>query len=270
VEGVSRLTKNGSDVLVVIPTLGERLPMLERALGSVTAGSSGVVAHPVVVIPRREKAARRVAIEAGAAIVDDPGKGMSAAINAGLEARSTEPYYLWLGDDDFLEPGGLAALVRLLEANTEATVAYGACRYVDEDNNQVWISRAGPLATLMLGFGPNLIPHPAALMRLDELVAVVAYDEQLKLAMDLDVFLKLKKKGKFVSTREVVSCFGWHPTSLTVQDRQASLQEARVVKRKHLSPGLRRLEPLWEHPVQAMTRVAAHFLSQRRPNESSH
>jgi glycosyltransferase involved in cell wall biosynthesis len=249
---------------VVLPTLGERLDTLESALASVDAQHSDIDLTLAVVLPKSAKKARALAKKHEALLIDDPGAGMSAAINAGLAARTTEEFYIWLGDDDAYRPGGLAALLSLFDGNDDAVVAYGGCDYVDTDGSVLWTSKAGRLAALLVGIGPNLIPHPAALIRLDALEAEGRYDESLSLVMDLDVFLKLKKTGRFVSTRNVVSSFGWHPGSLTVQDRSRSGAEARMVKRRHLNRVLRAVEPLWEYPVSWASHVAARRLNRQR------
>lgn len=254
-----------ADILVVLPTLGDRPEKLERALESVDAQRPDLSVRVVLVIPEDKK---DVIAQGGAQHVDivaDPGTGMSAAINAGLAARHGEQFYIWLGDDDFYQPGGLATLRAMLLADDRAVVAYGGCDYVDDDDEVLWTSKAGRLASLLIGTGPNLVPHPAAMMRLDALEQVGGYDNTLSLAMDLDVLLKLKKKGRFVATTEVVSGFGWHPDSLTVQDRKKSSREARTVKRRHLPTPLRILEPLWEYPVGWASSWAAHTLNRKRP-----
>lgn len=251
-------------VLVVLPTLGERLDSLRRALESVEIQRRDVALTLALVLPKSATQARELAREFGAVVVDDPGTGMSAAINAGMGVRKSEEFYIWLGDDDAYRPGGLAALVNLLESDPGAVVAYGACDYVDNDGAVLWTSRAGSLARWMVGIGPNLIPHPAALIRLDALEVVGGYDPDLSLVMDLDVFLKLKKHGRFISTTRVVSAFGWHPGSLTVQDRSRSGAEARKVKRRHLNPVVRVCEPLWEYPVSWASHLAARRLNRQR------
>lgn len=244
---------------MVLTTLGERLPLLRRALESVR--NQQIVVHLVVVVPRTAQAARELAVSSGATVVDDPGRGMAAAMNAGLAASRGEKYYMWLGDDDAYAVGGLERLAALLDSSRRAVVAYGACEYVNDAHEVVWTSRAGVLARWMLGIGPNLIPHPAALIRVDALEAVGGYNEDLSLVMDLDLFLRLKKSGPFVSTNHVVSRFGWHSESLTVQNRKRSSEEARAVKRFHLPRWLRPLEPLWEYPVQWASDLAARSLN---------
>jgi len=251
------------DVLVVLPTLGTRNDKLRRALASIDEQRKDVSVTVALVVPADATEARRIGTEHGAAIVDDPGRGMSAAMNAGRSIATVETATIWLGDDDAYEPGGLLTLFRLLMDNPDAVVAYGGCRYVDDGGRELWVSQAGPLAQALIGIGPNLIPHPAAMIRLDALAAVGGYDESLRLVMDLDVFVKLKKLGRFVSTKKPVAVFGWHDDSLTVAGRVASEKEARVVKRRHLPAVLRPVSPLWEWPVAWASRIAAHTLNRR-------
>jgi len=260
---VRRVSTARPRILVVLPTLGERLVLLERALRSVEAQRESADVSLVMVVPSGKKEARALGKKYGATLVDDPGAGMSAAMNAGLDARGDEEFYIWLGDDDYYLPGGLQVLSGLLSSNPNAVVAYGGCDYVDDAGEVLWTSRAGGLAKLILGFGPNLIPHPAALMTIEAVQTVGGYDESLRYAMDLNLFLSLRTQGEFVSTTEAVSAFGWQPASLTVSDRNASAEEARAIKRHHLPTWLLPLEPIWAYPVAWASAYAAHRLSKK-------
>ena len=259
--GVRDVAAPSSDILVVLPTLGDRLELLERALKSIDAQRRDVNLTLAMVVPASKRAARALGKKFGAVMVSDPGKGMSAAINAGLSQRSSEQFYIWIGDDDQFRPGGLATLQRMLEGNPSAPVAYGGCGYVDDSDRVLWVSKAGGLASRILGFGPNLIPHLSAMMRLDVLDAIGGYDESLRYTMDLDVLLRLKRRGPFVSTTAVTSAFGWQPSSLTVDNRSASAKEAREVKRRYVPAWLRWCEPLWAYPVAWASAFAAHRIS---------
>ena len=256
------------DILVVLPTLGTRNTLLQSALESVDAQRSEVSLTLVVVCPAEATEARDMAAHWGAHVVDDPGQGMSEAMNAGRRVATTERFTIWLGDDDSYLPGGLATLLSLIAQRSDAVVAYGACHYVSEGGNILWTSRAGAWAGRLIGIGPNLIPHPAALVRIDALNAVGGYDRDLKLVMDLDVFVKLKKQGPFVSTTTPVARFGWQPDSLTVSSRVSSEAEARMVKRRHLPAWARPVSALWEWPVAMASRLAAWRLN-RRQNATS-
>lgn len=250
-----------ADVLLVVPTLGRRVDFLQQTLASIAAQSRP--ADVIVVVPRGATEARDLAGDLGAVIVDDPG-GQAAAINAGVAmARPQHVYVNWIGDDDLLVEESLAATAGALDRRADAVVAYGACSYIDAGGRVLWVSRAGRWANTILSWGPDLIPQPGMLVRLDAWRRVGGVDETLRFAFDLDLLLKLRAHGDLVDVGAIVSSFRWHPDSLTVADRSASLAESEAVKRRHLSPRARSLAWLWEAPVRGATRLAAREVTRR-------
>jgi GT2 family glycosyltransferase len=250
-------------ILVVLPTLGDRLSLLVQTLASVDLQRSDVRLTLAVVLPATATAAQAIALEHGAVVVEDPRRGISHAINLGIGVATDERYYAWIGDDDLFRPGGLAALQGLIRTDDEAVVAFGACDYVDDAGRVLFTNRSGRLARFLLPWGPDLIPHPGSLIRLDAMRRVGLFDTDLRYAMDLDLFLKLRSQGRFLSTTRSVSAFRWHPDSLTVANRRASTDEAQRIKRSHLPPALRPLSPAWDLPVRWASARAARTVSQR-------
>lgn len=244
-------------VLVVLPTLGDRLETLAHTLESVAAQRPDVDLTLALVAPVKAVDARKLGQSMGALIVDDPGTGISEAINRGIDARTTETYYAWIGDDDLFRPGGLRELIGLMESEPRAVVAFGGCDYIDALGRTITTSNAGGLAVFLLPWGPDLVPHPGSLIKLDALRDIGAFDPALKYTMDLDAFLKLRALGKFVWTRKSVSAFRWHPESLTVSNRLASSREAESVKRRHLPGALRPVSGLWHYPIRWASAFAA-------------
>jgi len=51
--------------------------------------------------------------------------------------RASTPYFMWLGGHDVLSDGYVDNLVRLLESNPDAVLAYGAPQYVDGDGKSI-------------------------------------------------------------------------------------------------------------------------------------
>lgn len=250
-------------VLVILPTLGDRLETLKLTLESIDAQRADVDVTLALVAPTRASDARALAATHGALIVDDPGTGISEAINAGLRARSGETYYAWMGDDDLFRQGALKTLSAMLEARPDCVLAYGACDYIDPEARVVAVSKPGKMARWLLPGGPGLIPHAGIMVRLDALEAIGGFDQSLKYAMDLDAFLTLRSHGAFASTGTVVSAFRWHPDSLTVANRNASSREAMSVKVKHLPAPLRPVSVIWNYPVAWASSVAAKLLNRR-------
>lgn len=245
------------EVLVVLPTLGDRLDTLRQTLDSVNEQRSDLGVTLVVVAPPGATEARALAASMGAIVVDDPKEGISAAINCGLAARTVEKYYAWVGDDDLFRPGGLALLRSVIQSNPKSVLAFGACEYIDPEGRTIMVSNAGKLATFLLPWGPDLIPHPGTLIKLDALEEIGGFDPALKYAMDLDAFLKLRSHGSFAWTRTPVSAFRWHPDSLTVANRLGSSREAESVKRRHLPKALRPVSGIWHRPVRWASAFAA-------------
>ncbi len=250
-----------TEVLIVIPTLGQRFDYLRQTLESIR--NQQVEADITVVTPVSATAARALALEFGARVIDDPGS-LPAAINLGVsEADIQHRYVNWLGDDDLLTDQSLEFTVEALKANPQTVVAYGSCRYIDPQGKELWVSKAGKWADRILTWGPDLIPQPGMLVRKEAWNSVGGVDESLSHAFDLDLLLKLKNQGEFTPVDQVVSCFRWHPESLTVSDRSKSLSESEEIKRRYLSPRQNKFKWIWEQPVRVATRIAAQRLNKR-------
>lgn len=242
--------------LMVIPTLGERLDLLKETLSSIE--SQNDEAYDIIVVcPVKSKDARSLAKDYGAKIADDPGS-LTSAVNLGISlAKPHHEYVSWMGDDDLIRKDALINTAAQLRAHPEAVVAYGYCDYIDDSGTCLFTSKAGRLAPWIMTWGPDLVPLPGLLFRLSALKKVGKFDESLKYAMDLDMLLRLRKEGSFINTARTIGAFRWHPDSITVANRAASLDEAELVKRRHLPKLLRPLSPVWEKPVRIATHIAA-------------
>ena len=256
-------------LLVVLPTLGDRMEFLETTLRSCRDLAGLVPTTVAIVVPTAAVQARALGSQYSAVLIDDPGSGMADAVNAGLGARTSEEFYLWVGDDDELVPQGVATLMEALGNRPSAVVAYGHCDYIDGTGSVIGRSKAGPLATALLPWGPNLIPHPGTIVRLDALEAVGSFDSSLSYALDLDVFLKLRRIGDFITAPTVSARFRWHAHSATVADRSSSAREAIAVKNQHLPVWLRPISWVWNYPVAWASQVAAWAVTVRGRNLSA-
>ena len=235
--------------------------MLTECLASIR--EQGQEVSIVVVRPRDASHVDQLAQQVGAECLDDPGS-LPAAINAGIASCGLGHDYVgWLGDDDLLETGSVAAVSSALDREPRASVAFGYCRYIDEHGAALWTSRAGRWAPWILPWGPDLVPQPGMLVRGDAWRAVSGLDPSFRFAFDLDLLLRLRRMGPLIPVNRVVSSFRWHADSLTVGDRETNIAETERARRKSLPQALRPLAPLWEFPVRAATRVAAARISRR-------
>lgn len=255
------------EVLVVLPTLGKRIDYLRLTLESI-ANQAPYPYDTVIVGPLSSKETKKLAEEFGASRVDDPG-GLSAAVNAGIaEAKPWHKYISWIGDDDLLTPNSLAIASKALEAHPEAVLAFGYCDYIDAEGKRIFTSRAGRVAPYVISWGPDLIPMPGCLMRLSSLHKAGKFDENNKYCMDLEMLLRLKKLGKFVSTGKTLAAFRWHANSTTVANRGLVLWETRLVKRRNLSKPLRSISFLWDGPVWLATKLAVFYVDSKAKSQT--
>lgn len=221
-------------VLFVVPTLGNRPDLLARSVASITDQG-----HPdldLVLVAPPGRGVEELATRAGARFVADPARGgLSGALNAGLAAAGPGVTgFAWLGDDDLLAPGSLATTTRVLAENPDAALVFGWCDYIDADDTVVFRSRAGRLAAATIAFGPNLVPQPGSLMRYDAVVAAGGLDESVRLAMDLDLFLRLRRHGRLLAVPQTLASFRWHEDSATVSAEQESMEESDQLRMKYL------------------------------------
>lgn len=248
-------------VLIIIATLGRRPTYLEQTINSIS--SQSVPTDLVLVAPVENAHIQAISAQYSIPVLPDPGS-LPLAINLGADALKPHHEYLnWLNDDDFLEPNSMQAVVTALDSNPPAVVAFGHCRYVDVDGNELWISRAGNLAPRILSWGPDLIPQPGMLVRANAWRAVDGVDPSYELAFDLDLLLRLKKLGKLIAVNQVVSNFRWHPDSLTVDDRNKNLRESERAKRDALPKLLQPLSRIWDIPVRSAIKIAANRVNKR-------
>jgi len=226
-------------VLMVVPTLGKRLEHLELCLESIS--SQDVLGVDLVLVAPESAEVDTLARTHGGRIVPDPRRGISAALNAGFQAAMPGTAYVaWLGDDDLLRPGSLAATTAALDSRPDASMVYGWCDYIDEDGVVFFSNRAGRLAARILRFAPNLVPQPGTLMRLSDVMAVGGVDENLNLSMDLDLFLRLRRRGRFIALPQTLASFRWHPDSATVLAERASAEESDRVRMRYMPKPLAR------------------------------
>lgn len=243
-------------ILMVLPTLGLRTDLLRQTLESIKA-QEPTKYDIAMIFPAKNKATADLAKEFGAMIADDPGS-LSGAVNLGISmANSHHEYIGWIGDDDLISPRSLEVAINLLDKTPEAVVAFGYCDYIDDTGRKFLTSRAGKLAPWIMTWGPNLVPCPGTVFRLSALNSAGEFDINCKYSMDLDMFLRLRKLGKFISIKRVQASFRWHPTSITVANRSKILHETEQVKHKHLSQPLRIFAPIWDLPVRYATKLAA-------------
>ena len=239
------------EVGIVVPTLGTRGEYLATCLQSLKESNVGYVC---IVCPSNVDISKFIEDGLANQKVDDPGRGLAAAINAGVNSLPQSISIInWLGDDDYINSNSIEVALSMLIANDSTVMVYGSCTYVDQDNKVVWQNRSGGFAAKILRFGPCLIPQPGALIKRKAFNEAGGLNEGLGWAFDLDLFIKLSKLGILKYVGKNLASFRWHSDSLTVSLRRNSVKEASQVRVAHLYQVARLLSFIWEPTIRFVT-----------------
>ncbi|HVS85857.1 MAG TPA: glycosyltransferase family 2 protein [Gaiellaceae bacterium] len=199
-------------VSIVTPCLepGDRLA---RCLDSVAAQTYPAVEH-IVVDGGSTDGTVELLRSRGVRYVSEPDNGQTDALNKGF-ALATGDWLGWLNADDVLTPHAIELVIDAVRAAPEAGWAYGDCTMRLGDTVHQW-TPPRELTVRMFERG-NPIPQPGALVARWALERVGPLDEELHLAMDYDLWLRLFDAGvPYVSVPETLSVFELHEASKSV------------------------------------------------------
>jgi len=236
-----------TDVGIVVPTLGMRPDFLEQSLSSIRRAGPALI---FIVSP--DSCDFSAMLDSGAvdAVVTDPGRGLAAAIDAGIRSFPPEILYTtWLGDDDLLEEESILFVSNILRTN-QAQFVWGQCRYINENGEQIWLNKSGWWAMQLMRVGPNLVPQPGSMFSRHAYNEVGGLDSSYGWAFDQDLFTRIGRKFRVKYVQRTLASFRWHEDSLSAGSRDGSVTESSNIRVKNLPLVLRPFSFLWEAPVR--------------------
>lgn len=246
---------------IVIPTMGTRPVFLQESLASIRRAGHATVC---IVAPFNASIDTILNPDSYEILVTDPGKGLSAAIDAGLRSFPANIQYInWVGDDDLLIENSLTHAFEILSRFPNVVLVHGGCEYIDADGKKLWLNSSGKYAKHLMRFGPNLIPQPGSLFRRQAYEQIGGLNHQYKWACDLDLMIRLTQVGQVHFTPQTLAKFRWHNESLSVGSRRESVNEASKIRRESLPKLLRFFSPLWEIPMKRAIILAGRRLSNK-------
>ncbi|MBW4031757.1 MAG: glycosyltransferase [Acidobacteria bacterium] len=230
-------------------------PFLDEALQSVVRQSYGHV--EVIVVddgsPQPEWVARAAGSVASAVLLRQPASGVAVARNRGA-AQAKGDYLAFLDDDDRWHPRRLELQLESFQADPTAVLGYCGMQSIDE-SGQVIVTADQTAVLDEQGVARRNagIILPNVLIRRDAFQEVGGFQPTFRLAEDLDLVLRLARRGRFVFTADALVDYRTHRTNTTQSYRELARSIDQVIRLHKWSAAERRNDAL----------VAAHRVSLR-------
>jgi glycosyltransferase involved in cell wall biosynthesis len=149
---------------------------------------------------------------------------------ARLVERASSKYIARLDADDIAVLDRLEKQVRCLDENPDIVAVGGQMDFIDE--NDVFIGKADFLphrfeSILSTMLFHSALPHSGITFRRDVVLQVGNYNE-CQPVEDLDLWLRLARRGKLINLPDVVTKYRIHPGSVTATAKKAGHHTQRV------------------------------------------
>ncbi|MDO9215963.1 MAG: glycosyltransferase [Lacisediminimonas sp.] len=179
--------------------------------------------------------------------------GISRAMNAGIRAASGDVIAHLHSDDYYLAPDVLATVARELQQSNRDWLFGRTMR--DLGGKLLPEGYVAPRYSPDRLLRGNFIPHPATFVRRALMQRAGGFDEQLRYAMDYDLWLKLSQMAEPVQMDRALAAFREHSGSLSTRNRLAAMEEDMQVRLSHA--GKEPLARLLHHLRHAVRRLRA-------------
>ena len=186
----------------------------------VDGGSSDATLDMIAAYPGRKR------------VLYDVRGGISRAMNRGIEAASGE-FVAHLHADDYYLGDDVLALVAERFASEHADWVFGTIQVLKEGALvPPWPLR--PFSYRALASGYASVPHPAVFIRRSMFERVGLFDEGLKYAMDIDLWLRLGRIARPATVDRPLAVFREHAGSVSSANKIKARQEEFRVRRRYM------------------------------------
>lgn len=185
-----------------------------------------------------------------------PGRGLARALNIGL-AEARGQYVARHDADDLSHPERLERQLAFLDAHGDVDVLASRVAFIDADGAPVrsawteavqdqWDRALTPDAIARLMPRTCCVVHGSVMARRDALGAVGGYSEQLGVAQDYDLWLRMLPRHRFARLPEPLYTFRIHSDQVSTQAaaeqrRQSIAAKLRYLRRTASLPGVARV-----------------------------
>jgi len=157
--------------------------------------------------------------------------GISHAMNCGIAAATGDIVAHLHADDYYAAPDVLASVAQAMAESGRAWLVGEIAVLAGEQVLPPRPRRAYSYQALVSGRA--FVPHPATFVRRALFDAVGHFDEQLRYAMDIDLWLRLAAHTPPVVLARVLAVFRDHPGSVSSANKLLARQEEWRVRRRH-------------------------------------
>ena len=166
--------------------------------------------------------------------VSQKDRGQSDAINLGF-ARCTGDILAWLNSDDYLMSEALVAVAEAWKRDPQAGAWVGGCLRTTEGSGERYVLEPKALDFDTLGerWLEVFFGQPSCFFSSRLWHECGPLEETLHYCMDLDLWLKMLKQGRFVRVPTILSCAPAHAEAKTVAQRNLTIAQHWLVRARH-------------------------------------
>jgi len=169
-------------------------------------------------------------------VLRDVGGGISRAMNQGIEAATGDIVAHLHSDDYYASPDVLATVARQFEqaraAGHPVDWVFGNIQVL-KDGELIPPYAMPPFSYRSFAAGRASIPHPAVFVRREAFGRVGMFDEGLKYAMDIDLWLRLGAVASPAVVDWPLTVFRDHAGSVSSANKIKARREEFAVRKRH-------------------------------------